>query len=151
MNTKTNFLRNTIAVLLFTALAAGMSACSGSTPSDSAQSQNSPAVPAASSTAAQDSTAPKGDQSKSDQPQTDQAKAAQKAERQQKREAVRKQIEAVLTPDQAKQLATKLQQGEKMRQALSELNLTADQKTKIQAIRKAAYPQQPKPSPEASQ
>jgi len=74
----------------------------------------------------------------------------QNAERQEKREAVRKQIEAVLTPDQVKQLEAKLQQGEKMRQALSSLDLTADQKTKIQGILKAAYPQRQQPAPEAS-
>ncbi|MHC5724509.1 MAG: hypothetical protein ACYTXY_10220, partial [Nostoc sp.] len=60
--------------------------------------------------------------------------------RAEKREAVRKQVEAVLTPDQAKQLSAKLQQGEKMRKAVLSLNLTAEQKTKIQEIFKTAYP-----------
>ncbi|MER3475525.1 MAG: hypothetical protein C4287_01665, partial [Leptolyngbya sp. ERB_1_2] len=60
-------------------------------------------------------------------------------ERSKRREAVRKQVEAVLTQDQVQQLETKLQQGEKMRQALSEINLTADQKTKVQDILKTAY------------
>lgn len=64
----------------------------------------------------------------------------QKADRAQKREAVRKQILAVLTQEQAQQFQTKVQSGEKMRQALREVNLTADQKTKIQDILKAAYP-----------
>ena len=57
-----------------------------------------------------------------------------------KREAVRKQVEAVLTPDQVKQLSAKLQQGERMRKAVLSLNLTAEQKTKIQDIFKTAYP-----------
>ncbi|MGF2033808.1 MAG: hypothetical protein RMZ43_000510 [Nostoc sp. CmiVER01] len=61
-------------------------------------------------------------------------------ERAQKREEVRKQVEAVLTPDQVKELSTKLQQGEKMRKAVLSLNLTAEQKTKIQNIFKTAYP-----------
>lgn len=60
--------------------------------------------------------------------------------RAEKREAVRKQVEAVLTPDQVKQLSAKLQQGEKMRKAVLSLNLTAEQKTKIQEIFKTAYP-----------
>jgi Spy/CpxP family protein refolding chaperone len=37
-------------------------------------------------------------------------------------------------------LSAKLQQGEKMRKAVFSLNLTAEQKTKIQDIFKAAYP-----------
>ncbi|MEH1915521.1 hypothetical protein [Nostoc sp.] len=61
-------------------------------------------------------------------------------ERAQKREAIRQQVEAVLTPDQVKELSAKLQQGEKMRKAVFSLNLTAEQKTKIQDIFKTAYP-----------
>ncbi|MEH2326889.1 MAG: hypothetical protein V7K32_25655 [Nostoc sp.] len=66
--------------------------------------------------------------------------ASNTPERAQKREEVRKQVEAVLTPDQVKELSTKLQQGEKMRKAVFSLNLTAEQKTKIQDIFKTAYP-----------
>jgi Spy/CpxP family protein refolding chaperone len=73
------------------------------------------------------------------------------AERAQKRAEVRKQIEAVLTPEQVQQLQSKLNQGEKMRKALRELNLQADQKTKIQDIFKAAYPNQAKPAPPVQQ
>ncbi|AVH69783.1 hypothetical protein [Nostoc sp. 'Lobaria pulmonaria (5183) cyanobiont'] len=62
------------------------------------------------------------------------------SERAQKRQEIRKQVEAVLTPDQVKELSTKLQQGEKMRKAVFSLNLTAEQKTKIQDIFKTAYP-----------
>ncbi|WP_392532367.1 hypothetical protein [Nostoc sp. C117] len=66
--------------------------------------------------------------------------ASNTSERAQKREELRKQIEAVLTPDQVKELSTKLQQGEKMRKAVLSLNLTTEQKTKIQDIFKTAYP-----------
>jgi len=65
---------------------------------------------------------------------------ADRAEQDQKREMVRKQIEAVLTPDQVKQMGTKVQQGEKLDQAALDLDLTTDQKTKIQGILQAAYP-----------
>ncbi|MEH2129160.1 MAG: hypothetical protein V7K86_00520 [Nostoc sp.] len=71
-------------------------------------------------------------------------------ERAQKREAVRKQIEAVLTPDQVKELSAKLQQGEKMRKAVLSLNLTPEQKTKIQEIFKTAYPHRKGQSPDNS-
>jgi Spy/CpxP family protein refolding chaperone len=64
------------------------------------------------------------------------------AERAQKRAEVRKQVEAVLTPEQVQQLQGKLNEGEKMRKALRALNLQADQKTKIQDIFKTAYPAQ---------
>ncbi|WP_375477747.1 hypothetical protein [uncultured Nostoc sp.] len=66
--------------------------------------------------------------------------ASNTPERAHKREEIRKQVEAVLTPDQVKELSTKLQQGEKMRKAVFSLNLTAEQKTKIQDIFKTAYP-----------
>ncbi|MFN6474918.1 hypothetical protein [Nostoc sp. DedQUE07] len=66
--------------------------------------------------------------------------ASNTSERAQKREEIRKQVEAVLTPDQVKELSTKLQKGEKMRKAVFSLNLTAEQKTKIQDIFKTAYP-----------
>jgi len=59
--------------------------------------------------------------------------------RAQRREEIRKQIEAVLTPDQVQQLQEKMQQGERMRTALSSLNLSTEQKTKIQEILKNAY------------
>jgi Spy/CpxP family protein refolding chaperone len=67
------------------------------------------------------------------------------AERVQKRAEVRKQIEAVLTPEQVQRLQGKLNEGERMRKALRSLNLQADQKTKIQDIFKAANPTQDKP------
>ncbi|MGB8689146.1 MAG: hypothetical protein WCD53_17655 [Microcoleus sp.] len=73
------------------------------------------------------------------------------AERAQKRDRVRKQVEAVLTPEQVQQLETKVKGGEKMRKALSELNLTAEQKTKIKDILKTAYPRGQKQSQTSSQ
>jgi Spy/CpxP family protein refolding chaperone len=71
------------------------------------------------------------------------------AERAQKRAEVRKQIEAVLTPEQVQQLQGKLNEGERMRKALRSLNLQADQKTKIQDIFKAAYPNQAQQAPQS--
>jgi Spy/CpxP family protein refolding chaperone len=70
-----------------------------------------------------------------------QADNAQSPERAQRREAMRKQIEAVLTPEQKQQLQAKLQQGARMREAMASLNLTPEQKTKIQDIMKAARAQ----------
>lgn len=89
----------------------------------------------------------------SDVPQSDtsQSNASPSPEQNQKRQAVRKQIEAVLTPDQLQQLQAKLQQGTKMREALSSLNLTSDQKAKIQEIYKAARAQRQNQSKENSQ
>ncbi len=55
-------------------------------------------------------------------------------------------VRRVLTPAQKQDLETKLQQGQKMRQALSTLNLTSDQKTKIQEIVKAARSQRQQPA-----
>jgi hypothetical protein len=72
-------------------------------------------------------------------------------EREQRRESRRKEIEAVLTPDQVKQLQAKLKGGEKLRSAIASLDLTADQKTKIQIIFEKSYNQTPNPSPAKSQ
>lgn len=69
---------------------------------------------------------------------TPQSDKAQSPERAQRREAMRKQIEAVLTPEQSQQLQAKLQQGVKRREAMASLNLTPEQKTKIQDIMKSA-------------
>ena len=70
--------------------------------------------------------------------ETNQAKEYEKLERSRKRAEVQKKIETFLTQDQVKQLDSKLQQGEKMRQALSEMNLTTEQNAKIQAVFKEA-------------
>jgi Spy/CpxP family protein refolding chaperone len=47
----------------------------------------------------------------------------------------------VLTPEQVQQLQAKLQQGTRMREAMASLNLTSEQKTKIQEIMKSARAQ----------
>lgn len=91
------------------------------------------------------------DTPQADQPSPTEANAPQSEQRDQKRQEVRKQIEAVLTPEQAQQLKTKVQQGEKMRQALASLNLTDEQKSKIQAILKASRGQRPAQTPTTSQ
>lgn len=113
------------ATFLIGALMMGLSACGQSNSAQTPQS-NSTVSPANS---AQSSSPSAPDQT-------------QKADRAQKREAVRKQVLAVLTQEQAQQFQTEVQSGEKMRQALREVNLTAEQKAKIQDILKAAYPRQ---------
>ncbi|MEH2273206.1 MAG: hypothetical protein V7K68_33080 [Nostoc sp.] len=107
-------------LLLATILIGGMTGCSSSKSPDVSQGDDS-------GTKVSDTSVPN-------------SPAANTPERAQKREEVRKQVEAVLTPDQVKELSTKLQQGEKMRKAVLSLNLTAEQKTKIQDIFKTAYP-----------
>ncbi len=110
-------------LLLATILLGGITGCSGSKSSDATNPDGSDGA-----NVSQTSTSTTNN-NKADTP-----------ERAQKREEIRKQIEAVLTPDQVKQLQAKLQQGEKMRKAVLSLDLTADQKTKIQDIFKTAYP-----------
>ncbi|MBN3958197.1 hypothetical protein [Nostoc sp. NMS8] len=105
-------------MLLATILIGGMTGCSNSKSPDVSQGDDGTKVSDTSTTNSPASNTP---------------------ERAQKREEIRKQIEAVLTPDQVKELSGKLQQGEKMRKAVLSLNLTADQKTKIQDIFKTAY------------
>jgi hypothetical protein len=106
--------------LLATLLIGGISACNKSNSADA------PAADAPQSTTTQSDT---------------QSTTAQPQDRAQRREAMKKQIEAVLTPDQVKQLESKLQQGDKMRDAMASLNLTAEQKTKIREIYKSARAQ----------
>ncbi len=130
----TGLLRSTITLFLFTLLAAGMAACNGAKSSDNAQAGNSQTSEAANTSTSDHAAA------------TPEQKAAWK----QKREAVRKQVEAVLTPDQVKELEAKLQQGEKMRRAVNSLNLTAEQKTKVQEIFKTAYAHRDKTASEKS-
>jgi Spy/CpxP family protein refolding chaperone len=120
-------------LLIATILIGGITSCTSS---------NSP------NTSPEDNTATNGSETKTT---TTNNNKENTGERSQKREAVRKQIEAVLTPQQVKELSAKLQQGEKMRKALSSLNLSADQKTKIQEIMKTAYPHHEKQSQENSQ
>ncbi|MCW5314552.1 hypothetical protein GTQ43_12245 [Nostoc sp. KVJ3] len=110
-------------LLFATILIAGMTGCSNSKSPDVSQGDNSGGTKVSDT-----NTSPTS------------SPGANAPERAEKREAVRKQIEAVLTQDQVKELSTKLQQGERMRKAVLSLNLTAEQKTKIQDIFKTAYP-----------
>lgn len=132
---KTGLLRSTITVLLLTLLAAGMAACNGAKSSDNAEAGNSQMAADTSNASTSNHAA---------------ASPEQKAAWKQKREAVRKQVEAVLTPDQVKELEAKLQQGEKMRRAVSSLNLTPEQKTKIDGIFKTAYAHREKPASDST-
>ncbi|MEH2192875.1 MAG: hypothetical protein V7K98_09565 [Nostoc sp.] len=109
-------------LLFATILIAGMTGCTSSKSPDVSQGDNSGTKVSDTNTSA---------------PNTPGANTPERAK---KREAVRQQVEAVLTPDQVKELSAKLQQGEKMRKAVFSLNLTAEQKTKIQDIFKTAYP-----------
>ncbi|MEE3715660.1 hypothetical protein V2H45_02750 [Tumidithrix elongata RA019] len=125
-------------------LAGGITACTQANSSATPQATSSPVSsvpsdPSPSSTA----TSTPSDTSQTGKP-TD-------TERAQRREARRKQIEEVLTPEQVQQLQAKLKQGEKMQKALSELNLTTEQKTKIQIIFEKSYAKTPDSAPGKSQ
>ena len=123
----------TIPLLLSALLLASIAACSHSDSvpphTDNAQTAVAPTPPAA---------------AKAPATAADKAKSARTGK--ERREAIRQQLATVLTPDQAKQLETKMQQGKKMRQALTELNLTAEQNTKVQEIFKAAHTKNQKPA-----
>ena len=148
--------RTTIApafLLVGALLIGGLSACTQSNASEATQPDTTAANPVSSDQAKADSAssqtalpvAATATPANSAQPK------ATDAERAQKREELRKQVEAELTPEQVQQLETKVKGGEKMRKALSELNLTAEQKTKIKGILKAAYPRGQKQSQTSSQ
>ena len=113
-------------------LVGGLSACTQSNASEATQPDTTAANPVSSDQAKTDSAATQTAQpvAATATPSSAQPNATD-AERAQKREELRKQVEAVLTPEQVQQLETKVKGGEKMRKALSELNLTAEQKTKI--------------------
>jgi Spy/CpxP family protein refolding chaperone len=147
--------RTTIApafVLVGALLVGGLSACTPSNASEATQPDTTAANPVSSDQAKADSVSSQAAQpvAATATPSSAQPKATD-AERAQKREELRKQVEAVLTPEQVQQLETKVKGGEKMRKALSELNLTAEQKTKIQDILKTAYPRGQKQSQTTSQ
>ncbi|MEG4022328.1 hypothetical protein [Microcoleus sp. S13C4] len=147
--------RTTIApalVLVGALLVGGLSACTQSNASEATQPDTTAANPVSSDQAKADSVSSQAAQpvAATATPSSGQPKATD-AERAQKREELRKQVEAVLTPEQAQQLETKVKGGERMRKALSELNLTAEQKTKIKQILKAAYPRGQKQSQTSSQ
>ncbi len=132
-----------IATTIISALLLGsvLTACNQASPPDNTQASSAtvasttpqPSSPPASTPQANSSTTPEQNQ-----------------EREQRREARRKQIEAVLTPDQIQKLQAKLKQGEKLHNAIASLNLTADQKNKIQIIMEKAYEQTPNSSPDKS-
>ncbi|MEG4171435.1 MULTISPECIES: hypothetical protein [unclassified Microcoleus] len=133
-------------------LVGGLSACTQSNASEATQPETTATNPVSSDQAKADSASTQTAQTvaATATPSSAPPKATD-AERAQKREELRKQVEAVLTPEQVQQLETKVKGGEKMRKALSELNLTAEQKTKIKGILKAAYPRGQKQSQTSSQ
>ena len=140
-----------IATTIISALLLGgvLTACNQVSPPDNTQTSSATVA----ATTPQASPAPTT--TPSDTPQTSSSTTperdkARDKEREQRRNARRKQIEAVLTPDQVQQLQAKLKQGEKLRSAISSLNLTADQKTKIQIIMEKSYEQTPNPSNDKS-
>jgi Spy/CpxP family protein refolding chaperone len=133
-------------------LVGGLSACTQSNASEATLPDTTATNPVSSDQAKADSVSSQAAQpvAATANPSSAQPKATD-AERAQKREELRKQVEAVLTPEQVQQLETKVKAGEKMRKALSELNLTAEQKTKIKDILKTAYPRGQKQSQTNSQ
>jgi Spy/CpxP family protein refolding chaperone len=121
-----------ITTIIFPLLLLGaIAACTPDKPSDTPQISPSPA------------NGDRSDQSQSSNPKT--------KERDRRRESRRKQIEAILTPEQLQQLQTKLKQGEKFQSALSSLDLTTDQKNKLKMISDASQKKKPNSSPEKSQ
>jgi flagellar basal body-associated protein FliL len=134
-------------------LVGSLSACTQSNTSEATQPETTAANPVNSGQQKADSTSSQAAQpvAEAATPASSAQPKATDAERAQKRDEVRKQVEAVLTPDEVQQLETKVKGGEKMRKALSELNLTAEQKTKIKDILKTAYPGRQKQSEKSSQ
>ncbi len=106
--------------LLVLTLVTGLAGCKGSEKSSSSEQSQIEQAPTANS-----------------ENNTD-GKKTRSLEAQKRRAEIRNQIKAVLTPEQLKQLEAKMQGGERMRQALTSINLTADQKTKIAAIYQTA-------------
>ena len=89
---------------------------------------------------------------KEPQAQTTTANAASPSpERAQRRLAMQTKIKAILTPPQVQQLDTKLNAGEKMREAMKAIDLTADQKAKIKEVYQAARAEREKSSGENAQ
>ena len=72
-------------------------------------------------------------------------------ERAQRRLAMQTKIKAILTPAQVQQLDAKLKAGDKMREAMKTIDLTADQKAKIQEVYQAARAEREKSSGESGQ
>jgi Spy/CpxP family protein refolding chaperone len=129
-------------LILASLLIGGMTACSqpdsenvGQANTSTSQSDQAQATPAdqTQSNSSDQAQATPSDQTESNTPSSQ--------ERANRRQVIRGQIEAVLTPEQKQELETQLQQGQKMRQVLPKLNLTPDQKQKIHEIMKAARAQ----------
>ena len=128
-----------IATTIISALLLGgvLTACNQASPPNSSPTSSAPVA----------STTPQVSSSPTATPlNKPQANSSTTPGREQRREARRKEIEAVLTPDQVQQLQAKLKQGEKLRNAIASLDLTADQKAKIQIIMEKSYEQTPHPS-----
>lgn len=123
--------------------ASTLTACNQANPPDGNNPQTSPS-PIASTTS------PVNSSPASTPSDTSQANSSTTPEldrdREQRREVRRKQIEAVLTPDQVQQLQAKLKKGDKLRSAISSLDLTTEQKTKIQIVMEKSYEQTPNPA-----
>jgi Spy/CpxP family protein refolding chaperone len=150
MNVPHNYQRSIAQIILAVAVLSVVSTCSHaanssanpptneSTPTSSTATSSTPKPSDRKSAEVKPITAPPST------PESSQAKEYEKLERSRKRAETQKKIEAFLTQDQVKQLGAKLQQGEKMRKALSEMNLTAEQRTKIEAVFKAGHPNRDK-------
>ncbi len=131
---------NAIATTIISALLLGgvLSACNQASSPDNTQTSSATVTATTSQENSTLTTTP------SDTPQASSSTTPERdKEREQRRDARRKQIEEVLTPDQVQQLQAKLKNGEKLRNAISSLNLTADQKNKIQIIMEKSYEQTP--------
>lgn len=135
-NTKTAIATMMISATL---ILGGISACTPASSSDSSQS-TPPSTPLPVSSSSPES-APVNVSADSS---ADKSNPNSK-EREQAREARRKQVESVLNPSQIQQLQAKMKQGEKLRKAVIGLDLTAEQKTKIQMIFEKSYEQTPYP------
>lgn len=77
--------------------------------------------------------------------------ATESPARDQQRLAMRSKITAILTPDQVQQFETKMQGGGKMREALTSINLTDTQKSKIKEIYQANRAERQKSAGEGGQ
>jgi len=140
-----------IATTIISALLLGgvLTACNQASPPDNTQTSSAPVVAITPQASSVPTTTP------SDTPQASSSTTPERdkdrePEREQRREARRKQIEAVLTPDQVQMLRAKLKNGDKLRNAIASLNLTADQKNKIQIVMEKSYEQTPNPSNDKS-
>ncbi len=140
----------TTTALLGTLLMGGITACSQSNTPQSPQAETAPSNAAPANPAASNTSSDNTSSGNTSSGNTSSGNMAQSPDRAQRREAMRKQIEAILTPEQSQQLQAKLQQGSKMREAMASLNLTADQKAKIRDIMKSYRSQRSEQAPASS-